>query len=100
MRWHLLLTPPLPGVDNMAIDDALMARARRTGEGVVRVYSWAEPTLSLGRNQWTAGVYSAERAHAVGVGVVRRATGGRALLHSREITYSVTAPAPPDESLR
>lgn len=100
MRWHLLLTPPLPGADNMAIDEALMERARRSGEGVVRVYSWAEPTLSLGRNQYAVGVYTRERAKALGVAVVRRTTGGRALLHHREITYSVTAPTAPGESLQ
>jgi len=100
MRWHLLLTPPLCGVDNMAIDEALMWRARRAGDGVVRVYSWAEPTLSLGRNQHAAGVYTRERARAFGVAVVRRTTGGRALLHHREITYSVTAPTAPGDSLQ
>lgn len=99
MRWHLLLTPPLMGADNMAIDEALLGRARQTGEGVVRVYSWAEPTLSLGRNQYADGVFTRERAHALGVAVVRRITGGRALLHHREITYSVTAPTAPGESL-
>lgn len=99
MRWHLLLTHPLDGADNMALDDALQQRARDTGEGVVRVYSWAHPTLSLGRNQRAAGVYPPERARALGVAIVRRPTGGRALLHHREITYSVTAPAPEHESL-
>lgn len=97
--WRLLLTPPLDGVENMALDEALMMRARHSGEGVVRVYSWSAPTLSLGRNQRAAGVYTAQRAAARGVAVVRRATGGRALLHHREITYSVTAPAPAHESL-
>lgn len=99
MRWHLLLTPPLPGADNMAFDEALLRRASRTGEGVVRVYSWATPTLSLGRNQHACGAYSADRARAAGVDVVRRSTGGRALYHHREITYSVTAPAPPGQPL-
>ncbi|MBK6486307.1 MAG: lipoate--protein ligase family protein [Gemmatimonadetes bacterium] len=99
MHWHLFLTPPLSGADNMAIDEVLMERARWSGEGVVRVYSWAEPTLSLGRNQYAQGIYTRERARALGVAVLRRMTGGRALLHHREITYSVTAPTPPGESL-
>jgi lipoyl(octanoyl) transferase len=83
----------------MALDDALMARARRTGDGVVRVYEWATPTLSLGRNQRARGIYTAERAAEAGVSIVRRPTGGRALLHHREITYSVSAPAPTSLSL-
>lgn len=99
MRWRLLLTSPLDGADNMALDEALLRRARESGEGVVRVYSWAVPTLSLGRNQRAVGAYPAERARGLGVDVVRRPTGGRALLHHREITYSVTAPAPEHESL-
>ncbi len=99
MRWHLLLTPPLDGADNMAIDAALMARARERGDGVVRVYSWSEPTLSLGRNQYARAAYTADRLRPHALRVVRRMTGGRALLHHREITYSVTAPAPPNESL-
>ena len=51
MRWRLALTPPLGGIDNMAIDAALLERARATAEGVVRVYGWSQPTLSFGRNQ-------------------------------------------------
>lgn len=99
MRWHLLLSAPMDGADNMALDEALLQRARVLGEGVVRVYSWSAPTLSLGRNQRAVGAYPVERARALGVEVVRRPTGGRALLHHREITYSVTAPVPAHESL-
>lgn len=76
----------------MALDAALMARARRTGETVLRVYSWSAPTLSLGRNQRAAGAYDVNALADAGIGIVRRPTGGRALLHHREVTYSVTAP--------
>lgn len=100
MRWHLLLSPPLSGADNMALDEALMTRARRSGESVLRVYQWNSPTLSLGRNQPGAGLYDTEAARRAGVGFVRRLTGGRALLHHHEITYSVTAPAPANGSIR
>lgn len=84
----------------MAVDEALLARAARTGEAVLRVYEWARPTLSLGRNQRAAGCYSAARAAEHGVDVVRRRTGGRAVLHARELTYSVTAPVVAHEPLR
>src|SRR5688572_11833344 len=93
MRWNVLLSPPLPGPDNMALDEALMARASHTGEGVLRVYGWSQPSLSFGRNQAAVGLYDLEAAERAGVGFVRRLTGGRALLHHREVTYSVTAPA-------
>ncbi|MDQ6887409.1 MAG: lipoate--protein ligase family protein [Gemmatimonadota bacterium] len=92
MRWRYLLSAPLPGPDNMALDDALLARAERVGEGVLRVYAWSRPTLSLGRHQPAAGRYDVESAQALGIAFVRRLTGGRAVLHCREITYSVTAP--------
>jgi lipoate-protein ligase A len=90
--WRFLLTPPASGADNMALDEALMHRARQSGEWVLRVYSWRTPTISLGRNQSARGRYDLERVRALGLGVVRRPTGGRAILHDREITYSVTAP--------
>ena len=88
------------GAANMALDEALLERARDGDEGVVRIYSWASPTLSLGRNQVALGAYDATLARRSGVDVVRRPTGGRALYHHREITYSVTAPAVPGESMR
>jgi len=91
--WRFLVTPPAAGPENMALDEALMHRARRTGEWVLRVYSWSEPTISFGRNQSARGRYDLPRIRELGHGVVRRPTGGRAILHHREITYSVTAPA-------
>ena len=76
----------------MARDSALKSRAARTGETVFSVYSWSAPTLSLGRNQPASGFYDLAKLRASGVGVVRRPTGGRAIIHDREVTYSVTAP--------
>jgi lipoyl(octanoyl) transferase len=76
----------------MAIDEALLRRAQRTGETVYRLYSWSPPTVSLGRNQTARGRYDLGLARARGVHFVRRPTGGRAILHHREITYSVAAP--------
>jgi lipoate-protein ligase A len=99
-RWRLLLTPPAPGAWNMALDEALMSRARRTGEWVLRVYAWSRPTPSLGRNQTARDAYDLERIAQRGIDLVRRPTGGRAILHDCEITYSVTAPAPGAGSLR
>jgi lipoate-protein ligase A len=100
VRWRTFVTQPASGAENMAVDEALMARARSTGECVVRLYEWHRPTLSLGRNQTARGHYDLERAGAMGVEFVRRPTGGRAVLHHREITYSVTAPSERLGSLR
>jgi lipoyl(octanoyl) transferase len=91
--WRLLHSPASTGADNMAMDEALMDHASRTGHWVLRVYSWSAPTLSFGRNQTALGAYDRGRLAERGVDVVRRPTGGRAILHDREVTYSVVGPA-------
>jgi lipoate-protein ligase A len=76
----------------MARDSALQARAARTGETVFSIYSWLRPTLSFGRHQPATGLYDIDKIRSANVDVVRRPTGGRAILHDHEVTYSVTAP--------
>jgi lipoate-protein ligase A len=98
-RWRLLDTGARDGAWNMACDIALMARARRTGESVFRVYAWEQSTLSFGRHESARRQYDAGAIDAAGVALVRRPTGGRALLHHREVTYSVTAPLTSGESI-
>jgi lipoyl(octanoyl) transferase len=95
-----MLVPPRPGAENMARDAGLMDRARETGEAVFSVYSWERPTLSLGRNQTASGRYDLEQISERSIDVVRRPTGGRALLHWHEVTYSVTAPMADVDSLK
>ena len=77
-----------------------MARARTTGEWVLRVYSWSAPTISVGRHQSARDAYDAATLAGAGLAIVRRPTGGRAVLHDREVTYSVTAPAAAAGALR
>ena len=93
MRWHFFRTAPASGTYNMALDEALMRESARTGNAYFRLYGWETATLSLGRNQRARGHYDLESAKTLGVAIVRRPTGGRALLHNREITYSVAMPA-------
>lgn len=81
----------LPGPENMAWDHTLAAWCPE-GVGVLRFYRWDRPTLSLGRNEPAAGVCTPEGVEAAGVGLVRRPTGGRAVLHHRELTYAVIVP--------
>jgi lipoate-protein ligase A len=97
MQWRFLISPAGDGPGNMALDEALMGRAARTGEAVFRVYSWRTPTLSLGRNQRARGAYDLDAAERLGVSIVRRPTGGRALLHHHEVTYSATLPTATSE---
>jgi lipoate-protein ligase A len=89
---RLLVSAPADGATNMATDEALLRHARRMGETVYRVYAWSRATVSLGRNQSARGYYDLQLARARGIDFVRRPTGGRAILHHREITYSVAAP--------
>jgi len=77
----------------MARDSALQVRAARSGESVFSIYSWCRPTLSFGRNQPARDRYDLEKIRDAGMDIVRRPTGGRAILHHREVTYSVTAPS-------
>jgi lipoate-protein ligase A len=90
--WRYLVTPPATGAENMALDEALMEAARSTGEWLLRVYSWVRPTISFGRNQTAQNQYDLDRIRELGLDIVRRPTGGRAILHHREVTYSVSAP--------
>lgn len=92
-RWRLLDSGAADGATNMAIDHALLDRAAGPhghNEAVLRIYRWARPTLSFGLHERARIPREALAAHEVDV--VRRPTGGRALLHHREVTYSVTAP--------
>jgi lipoate-protein ligase A len=100
VRWRFLDSGRLEGAEHMATDAGLMQRARESGEAVLRVYEWKRPTLSFGRHETVVGRFSPAGLAAAGVGAVRRPTGGRALMHNREVTYSVTAPALEGEPLR
>jgi lipoate-protein ligase A len=91
-NWRLLITPPARGAWNMALDEAILEHIGR-GESVptLRLYAWDPPCLSLGHAQPFADV-DRTRLKERGWEVVRRLTGGRAILHTDEITYSVIAP--------
>jgi lipoate-protein ligase A len=89
--WRLILDPPRDGATNMAVDEALLESAAAGGPPTLRLYAWEPPTLSLGFAQPAADADRAALAR-LGWGLVRRPTGGRAILHTDELTYSVTAP--------
>ena len=93
--WRLLLTPPARGAWNMAVDEALLESVGRGASlPVLRLYAWQPPCLSLGYAQPFTDV-DLPRLKERGWELVRRPTGGRAILHTDELTYSVIAP--PDE---
>lgn len=76
----------------MARDHAIAA-GLPPGTGTVRFYRWSPATLSLGRNEPVTVGYRDFLRRRPGIGVVRRPTGGRAVIHDRELTYSVALPA-------
>jgi lipoate-protein ligase A len=96
-RWRLIVdTAMRAGAENMALDEAIMeAVAAGDSPATLRFYQWSPPCLSLGKRQPLDGVDLAA-CRADGVGVVRRATGGWAILHTDELTYSVALR--PDDS--
>lgn len=90
--WRFLNTGPADGVTNMAVDEALL-HGIESGESppTVRVYAWDPRTISTGHSQDLAREVDLSACAERGLGVVRRPTGGRAVLHAGELTYAVTA---------
>src|SRR3954469_19312181 len=79
-HWRLVESGPLTGAYNMALDEALLESVIAGGPPVVRFYEWHPATLSLGVNQ-PLGEVDAEECARREFGLVRRMTGGRAVLH-------------------
>jgi lipoate-protein ligase A len=95
--WRLLITEPTDGATNMAIDEALW-RGRHAGTSppTVRFFAWDPPTVSVGYGQPLDRHVDVASCRRLGVGLVRRPTGGSAIYHDgpeRELTYCVTATA-------
>ena len=99
LRWRILVDPPSSGPHNMAVDHALAA-CSSPGKAVVRIYRWSCPTVSFGRNEPARDRYDRAAGHSAAIEFVRRPTGGRAVLHDRELTYAVVLPCPTTGGLR
>ncbi len=91
--WRLINTGVSDGAANMAIDEAIM---RSVAEGrsppTLRFYGWDPPCVSVGYSQSVRKEIDLDRCRERGYTLVRRPTGGRAILHIDELTYSVVAP--------
>jgi len=88
---RLLIDPPAAGAWNMAVDEVLLEWAAEQGHLGWRFYQWEVPTLSLGYFQ----PYADRRCHPSSrdCPVVRRLTGGGAIVHDRELTYCLVVPS-------
>lgn len=88
--WRLLISEPSSGAQNMAVDEAILhCRAEGRVGPTLRLYAWQPPAVSLGRFQELDERIDLPAIAERGYGLVRRPTGGRAILHSDELTYSV-----------
>jgi lipoate-protein ligase A len=91
--WRLLDTGLRSGATNMAIDEAILwAVAEGRSPPTLRFYGWEPPCVSVGYAQRLRGEVDLELCQRKGYHWVRRPTGGRAVLHIDELTYSVTVP--------
>ncbi len=92
-KWRLLEHQARCGAWNMAVDDALLASCAGGAAGFpcVRFYRWNPPALSLGYHQDAKNAADVSVLGDLGLDLVRRPTGGRAVLHEHELTYSVIA---------
>ena len=91
--WRYIRSGALAGPLNMAMDEVLaLSCARGEGGPALRLYAWDPPTVSVGYGQPLAGEVDLEECRRLGLGVVRRMTGGRAVLHQHELTYAVAFP--------
>ena len=90
--WRLIVeSAPTGGDWNMAVDEYLFRTLAASPGTYLRFYQWDRPTASLGCGQDAARVVDAEACRINGVGLVRRPTGGKLVLHFREATYAVVS---------
>ena len=92
-KWRLLLTGDMDAASNMALDEAVLRlnkdRNNDTNAGTVRFYSWKPKAISIGYFQGIQEEADIDKCNAKGVDVVRRITGGGAVYHDDELTYSI-----------
>ena len=95
--FRLLVTEPMDGPANMALDEALFRRRLEDASPpTIRFFAWDPPTISLGYGQRVDRSIDLDEAARLGIGLVRRPTGGSAILHEGpdlELTYSVVGAA-------
>jgi lipoate-protein ligase A len=90
--WRFIDTGINNGFSNMAIDEAMLdAHLRDLVPPTLRIYRWSPPALSLGYFQSINEDVNKGRCSELGIDIVRRLTGGRAVLHQDELTYSIVA---------
>lgn len=88
--WEYIIDSiPLRGSWNMAVDDYFFQLLTDTPKTYLRFYSWKNPTVSLGYSQKRREVVNEDYCREQGIDIVRRITGGKLVLHSKEVTYCI-----------
>ena len=90
MIWHFIDTKSSSGNFNMELD-IFLSKICKDDEAFFRLYRWNPYTISLGANQNIEEI-NLEKCKSENIGVVTRPTGGRAILHAEELTYSLILP--------
>src|SRR2546421_2080572 len=89
-QYRFLNTETLNAAMNMAIDESVqMHYLQNSAPPTLRVFRWVQPSISLGRFQSVEREIDSDRCQQLGVALVRRPTGGRAVYHRDEFTYSI-----------
>ncbi|MCS1350731.1 biotin/lipoate A/B protein ligase family protein [Mechercharimyces sp. CAU 1602] len=89
-EWRFIVSGPQSGAENMAVDEAILtASSEGMAPPTIRFYEWDPAAVSIGYFQRVQEELDIEKIYKNKLGLVRRATGGRAILHQRELTYSV-----------
>ncbi len=92
MIWRFISFKRLNAFENMAIDEAIFRENQRPDSPpTLRFYSWSPPSVSLGYFQATSKEVNIEACRRYSVDIVRRPTGGKAVLHENDLTYAVIA---------
>lgn len=91
-NWRLILSEPKGGYDNMAIDYSILKSVAQTGVPTLRLYSWEKPTLTIGYFQSVNDEVNLDYLKKNKIDLIRRITGGGAVLHDNELTYSFFIP--------
>ncbi|OGF50801.1 MAG: hypothetical protein A2231_05595 [Candidatus Firestonebacteria bacterium RIFOXYA2_FULL_40_8] len=94
-KWRLIFSEALTGAENMAIDEALFTLSEKSGyDGTLRIYFWEPACISLGYFQEKEKALNVSECKTRGIDITRRITGGGAIYHHAEITYSITTTLP------
>lgn len=92
-EWRFIRSGSGSPAYNMAVDEAILtAVSEGKAAPTVRFYGWSPATLSIGYFQKAKQEIDFDALEREGIGFVRRATGGRAVLHDKELTYSIIVP--------